>query len=52
MYKTFHKHEDARGLGLHITKNQIESMKGTVSVESEVGVGTTFKIVFSDSLND
>ncbi|MDI5887218.1 PAS domain-containing sensor histidine kinase [Flavobacterium yafengii] len=52
MYKTFHKHEEARGLGLHITKNQIESMKGTVSVESEVGVGTTFKIVFHDSLSD
>jgi signal transduction histidine kinase len=52
MYKTFHKHEEARGLGLHITKNQIESMKGTVSVESEVGVGTTFKIIFNDSLND
>ena len=52
MYKTFHKHEEARGLGLHITKNQIESMKGTVSVESEVGVGTTFKIVFNDILKD
>ena len=52
MYKTFHKHEEARGLGLHITKNQIESMKGTVSVESEVGVGTTFKIVFNEILKD
>jgi PAS domain S-box-containing protein len=52
MYKTFHKHEEARGLGLHLTKNQIESMKGTVSVESEVGVGTTFKIVFNDCLSD
>ncbi|MFV8361632.1 PAS domain-containing protein [Flavobacterium sp. LS1P3] len=52
MYKTFHKHEEARGLGLHITKNQIESMKGTVSVDSKVGVGTTFKIVFNDVLND
>ncbi|WP_343695371.1 PAS domain-containing protein [Flavobacterium sp.] len=48
MYKTFHKHEDARGIGLYITKNQIEAMKGTVSVESEVGVGTSFKIVFND----
>jgi signal transduction histidine kinase len=52
LYKTFHKHEEARGLGLHLTKNQIESMKGTVSVESEVGVGTTFKIIFNDSRND
>lgn len=52
MYKTFHKHEEARGLGLHITKNQIESMNGTVSVKSEVGVGTTFKITFNDVLSD
>ncbi|WP_406844391.1 PAS domain-containing protein [Flavobacterium soyae] len=48
MYKTFHKHDDARGIGLYITRNQIEAMKGTVSVESEVGVGTSFKIVFND----
>ncbi|PXY44219.1 PAS domain-containing sensor histidine kinase [Flavobacterium hydrophilum] len=50
MYKTFHKHKDARGIGLYITKNQIEAMNGKVFVESEVGVGTTFKIVFSDEL--
>ncbi|RBN48957.1 PAS domain-containing sensor histidine kinase [Flavobacterium psychrolimnae] len=52
MYKTFHNHKEAHGLGLYITKNQIESMKGTVSVESEVGVGSTFKITFNNSLND
>lgn len=48
MYKTFHKHEEARGIGLYITRNQIEAMKGTILVESEVGVGTSFKIVFND----
>lgn len=48
MYKTFHKHHEARGIGLYITRNQIEAMKGTISVESEVEVGTTFKIVFND----
>lgn len=48
MYKTFHEHEKANGIGLYITKNQIEAMNGKVSVESEVGVGTTFEIVFSD----
>ena len=28
MYKTFHKHKDAKGIGLFITKNQIEAMSG------------------------
>jgi PAS domain S-box-containing protein len=44
MYKTFHKNSDARGIGLFITKNQIEAMGGKIEVESEVGKGTTFKI--------
>lgn len=44
MYKTFHGNKDARGIGLFITKNQIESMGGTIELESAVGVGTTFKI--------
>lgn len=48
MYKTFHKHERANGIGLYITKNQIESMNGYVTVESQVGKGTTFKIIFND----
>ncbi|OXG04437.1 PAS domain S-box-containing protein [Flavobacterium araucananum] len=48
MYKTFHKHREARGIGLYITRNQIEAMKGSISVESEVGVGTSFKIIFND----
>lgn len=48
MYKTFHKHENANGIGLYITKNQIESMNGSVTVESQVGKGTTFKIIFND----
>ncbi|MCH8568845.1 MAG: PAS domain S-box protein [Balneolales bacterium] len=46
MYNTFHKHEDSRGIGLFITKNQVESMGGQIVVESEVGVGTTFEIHF------
>jgi signal transduction histidine kinase len=47
MYKTFHGNKDARGIGLFITKNQIDAMGGKVEVFSEVNVGTTFKITFS-----
>jgi len=46
MYKTFNGNADARGVGLFITKNQIEAMKGKIEVESELGLGTTFKISF------
>jgi len=48
MYKTFHKHQDSRGIGLFITKNQIEAMGGRVDVKSKVGIGTTFKIYFNE----
>lgn len=44
MYKTFHTHEDSRGVGLFITKNQIESIGGKIEVSSEVNKGTIFKI--------
>lgn len=41
MYKTFHKHKDAKGIGLFITKNQIEAMSGSIRIESQVDKGTT-----------
>ncbi|WP_405384587.1 PAS domain-containing protein [Maribacter sp. LLG6340-A2] len=44
MYKTFHKHKDAKGIGLFITKNQIEAMGGKINLESTVDVGTTIFI--------
>lgn len=46
--QTFHQHENANGIGLYITKYQIEAMKGMISVQSKVGEGTTFKIHFSE----
>jgi signal transduction histidine kinase len=36
------------GLGLYISKNLIESADGSISLESEVGRGTTFRVIFPD----
>jgi len=44
MYKTFHDHPDARGIGLFITKSQVEALGGKIEVESEEGIGSTFKV--------
>lgn len=48
MYKTFHDKKDARGIGLFISKNQIEAMHGKVTVNSKVNQGTTFNIYFNN----
>lgn len=44
MYKTFTNNPEARGIGLFITKNQVEALGGKIKVESELNKGTTFKI--------
>ncbi len=46
MFKTFHRHKDAKGIGLFITKNQIEAMGGSISVESRPNIGTAFILTF------
>ncbi|MBT2160055.1 PAS domain-containing sensor histidine kinase [Zobellia barbeyronii] len=50
MYKTFHRNKDAKGIGLFITKNQMEAMNGKIEAESTVDVGSTFKLYFEKPL--
>lgn len=40
---------DGFGLGLYITKRLVDALGGTITVDSEVGRGTTFKIWFPDA---
>ncbi|KYG72692.1 PAS domain S-box protein [Roseivirga echinicomitans] len=44
--KVFHRHPEAQGVGLFITKAQVEAMGGTISASSKVNEGTTFNINF------
>lgn len=48
LHKTFHHHQEARGVGLFLIKTQIESMGGKISVESAMDKGTTFIIRFGN----
>ena len=49
LYQRFHDYPDSKGLGLYLVKSQVESMGGKISVESQVGVGTTFTITFKNN---
>ncbi len=40
--KTFHKNKDAKGIGLFITKTQVEAMGGSIRAEYRPGTGTKF----------
>lgn len=44
--KVFHRHKDSKGVGLYIVKNQVTSLKGTISCMSEVDKGSTFTVTF------
>jgi len=45
--KTFHKHAEAKGVGLFITKTQVEAMGGSITANSEVNKGSVFTIFFN-----
>lgn len=44
--RRFHSHNDGQGLGLYMTKHQIESAGGRITVASAPDLGTTFTVYF------
>lgn len=48
LYKRFHRHIEGKGLGLHMTKMQIELLGGSIQVNSAIDKGTTFTILLTD----
>jgi PAS domain S-box-containing protein len=47
LYKRFHSHVEGKGIGLYMVKKEVESLKGSITVESEVNKGSEFKIQFN-----
>lgn len=47
MHQIFHRNEDAKGIGLFMTKTQVEAMGGKIWVESDGVNGSTFKVQFA-----
>ncbi|MCH8524549.1 MAG: HAMP domain-containing histidine kinase [Balneolales bacterium] len=44
--KTFHDNKDSKGIGLYLVYNHITSLGGSITVDSKIDAGTTFKITF------
>jgi signal transduction histidine kinase len=44
LFRRFHDHTEGTGVGLYLVNRIVQSNGGRVEVESEVGVGSTFKL--------
>lgn len=51
MYQRFHNNADSRGLGLYIVHAQVQALGGRIEVESEIEVGTTFRVYLKNSFD-
>ncbi len=47
-FARFHSHVEGSGMGLYLVNRIVEAAGGKVSVESQVGVGTTFTIYWGE----
>jgi PAS domain S-box-containing protein len=46
LFQRLHTHVEGTGVGLYITKRLVENGGGTIAIESQVEVGTTFTLTF------
>ncbi|WP_423998531.1 sensor histidine kinase [Maribacter sp. IgM3_T14_3] len=46
LYKRFHRNISGKGMGLFLVKSQLEALNATITIDSKVGQGTTFKLIF------
>lgn len=46
LHQKFHNNSDSKGIGLYLVYNHVQGMGGTIDIESELNVGTTFTIRF------
>jgi signal transduction histidine kinase len=46
MFKRLHTHVEGTGIGLYMVRQMVENYGGSITVESELGQGTRFKVYF------
>ena len=46
LHQSFHDHQDSKGIGLYLVNNYMVSLRGSINLESNVNVGTTFFLNF------
>ena len=44
LYQRFHSHITGKGIGLFLVKTQVEALGGTIILESEINIGSMFRI--------
>jgi len=49
LYSRFHDHIDGKGVGLYLVKTQAAALGGYVTVDSHIGVGTTFQVFVKEN---
>ena len=46
MFQRLHDHVEGTGIGLYMVKKMVENAGGSITLQSELGIGTTFFVYF------